>query len=199
MKLIISPSQQTGIEEPLIKPIAQRLYDILKSDNLVDVLLVPYFTCTDELALWNAIQWENANSTSIDKILAIHADAGGYAKGASGLYYSQAGKNFIAPILQGIMDITPTTSDAGIKYRGDLGELKRTNAVAGLIELAFYDNSEELAWMKNNTELIAQTLKSGVYKSLGIIPRETNDLKIALVLFKKDLEKMLEKLKLLEV
>jgi N-acetylmuramoyl-L-alanine amidase len=170
LKIVISASQQNGIEENLTRPIAERLYAILKADNLIEAELVPYFTGTDEQALWNAIQWENQYATSKDYILAIHADAGYQATGASGLYFTEAGKKFITPITQAIMDITPW-SDVGIKYRKNLGELKRTNAVAGLIELSFYDNLEELEWMKSHTGLIALTLASGIYKSLNIVKK----------------------------
>jgi N-acetylmuramoyl-L-alanine amidase len=175
--LIISPSQQNGIEEKLIQPIAQRLYDLIKADGLINVALVPYFEGDDESALWNAIQWSN---TWVDKTdgedyhFALHADAGKYARGASGLYYSENGKKFITPITQALIDITPW-SDVGIRYRDNLGELKRTTAVAGLLEVSFYDNPEELAWMKTNTELIAQTIKAGIYKALDIHTSVTID------------------------
>lgn len=166
IKLVISPSQQDGTEQPLIQPIAQRLYDILDADNILDVYLCPYFPGNDESALYQAIQW--SNGINPDYHFALHADAGGYARGASGLYFSENGRKFITPITQAIMDITPW-SDVGVKYRDNLGELKRTNAVAGLLEISFYDNSEELSWMKANTELIVQTIKSGIYKALNIV------------------------------
>lgn len=169
MNLIISGSQQNGIEENLIRPIAERLYQVLKDEALVEPVLLPLYDGNDETALYQAIQASNQyvaeHGESVH--LAIHADGGYSATGASGLYYSDAGKAFITPILQAIMDITPY-DDVGLRRRTDLGELKNTVAVAGLIELSFYDKPNELAWMQGNTELIAQTLKNGIYTSLGI-------------------------------
>lgn len=196
LKLVLSPSQQNGIEEDLIKPIAQRLYDLLKADNLIDVVLCPYFTGADETALYNAIQWSNQQNA--DYHFTLHADAGYNATGASGLYYSEKGKAFITPITQAIMDITPW-GDIGIKYRDNLGELKRTNAVAGLLEISFYDNPEELAWMKANTDLIARTIQQGIYKALCIVPKnDDGKYKIAYSALYKGLEELYNKFKLLE-
>lgn len=198
INLVLSPSQQAGTEEPLIKPIAQRLYDMLRTDNLVNVALVPYFEGDDETALWNAIQWSNnwiSQNGGQGYHFALHADAGAYARGASGLYFSDNGKAFITPVTQAIMDLTPWP-DVGIKYRNNLGELKNTTAIAGLLEISFYDNSEELAWMKNNVNLIADTIKNGIYKALGIT-KPINDPKyrLAYVSLYKDLVNLTDKYK----
>jgi N-acetylmuramoyl-L-alanine amidase len=163
--IVISGSQQNGIEEKLIRPIAEKLHELLQADNLVKSVLLPLYSGNDEQALYQAIQASNAINP--DYHLAIHADAGGYARGASGLYFSENGKRFIAPITHAIENETPWP-DVGTKKRVDLGELKNTTAVAGLIELSFYDNSEELKWMQNNMELIATTLKNGIYSALNI-------------------------------
>jgi N-acetylmuramoyl-L-alanine amidase len=165
MKLCLSPSQQNGTEEKLIRPIAEELYIKLKADGLVDVTLLPLYSGTDEQALYQAIQ--ASNTIKPDYHLAIHADAGGYGRGASGLYFSEAGRKFITPITEAIMEKTPW-SDIGIRKRTDLGELKNTIAVAGLIEISFYDNAEELKWMQENTSMIAETLKNGIYTALNL-------------------------------
>ena len=176
MNLIISGSQQNGIEENLIRPIAERLYQVLKDEALVEPVLLPLFDGNDEAALYQAIQASNQYvlQNGESRHLAIHADGGYPSTGASGLYYSDAGREFITPILQGIMDITPH-EDVGLRHRTDLGELKNTIAIAGIIELSFYDKPNELAWMQSNTELIAQTLKNGIYKALDIMLPEVID------------------------
>jgi N-acetylmuramoyl-L-alanine amidase len=174
MNLVISGSQQNGIEENLIRPIAEKLYEIIKADDLINVVLAPLFEGNDEAALYQAIQWSNqfcidAGDTSgnYSYHFAIHADAGAYATGASGLYYSDNGKAFITSILSEISAITPW-DDVGLRKRIDLGELKNTIAIAGLIELSFYDNSTELEWMQNNIDLIVGTLKKGIYTALNL-------------------------------
>ena len=67
----------------------------------------------------------------------------------------------------GIMNITPWT-DIGLRQRTDLYALNNTFAYAGLLEISFYDNPEELAWMKSNDDLIVQTISNGIYTALGI-------------------------------
>ena len=55
--LIISPTQQTGIEEDLIRPLGRKLYDFLKNDGLINVGLVPDYTgITDSEALIKAVE-----------------------------------------------------------------------------------------------------------------------------------------------
>ena len=120
-----------------------------------------YITCKKD----TAIQFSNAQNA--DYHLDVHSDAGAYATGCSGLYVSEAGKAFITPITQAIMDITPW-SDVGVRKRTDLGVLNQTFAIAGLIELSFHDNTKEYTWMQSNGDLIAETLKNGIYKALNI-------------------------------
>lgn len=188
INLIISPTQQTGTEENLIRPIAQKLYDSLINDGLVNVGLVPDYTgLTDNEALIKAVAWSNdfikANGGS-GYHLELHADAGGYATGASGLYVSDMGKSFITPILVGIMNITPW-ADVGLKRRTDLYALNQTIAYAGLLEISFYDNPEELAWMQLNSELIVKTIREGIYTALGIsvpVPSKPLSLEGALII-----------------
>lgn len=178
--VILSGSQQSGIEENLIRPIAEKLFELLNLEGLVKPFLLPLFEGNDEESLWQAIQYSNQIcieqgdlNGSFSRHLAIHADAGYNARGATGIYFSNSGKNFITPITQMIMDTTPW-GDIGIRQRDDLGELKNTTAVAGLIELSFYDNFEELAWMQNNPDSIAMLLKTGIYNSLGIVQVAAN-------------------------
>ena len=174
MNLIISGSQQNGTEENLIRPIAERLYQVLKDEALVNPVLLPLYDGNDEAALYHAIQASNAfcgdngDYTGLNsRHFPIHADGGYNATGASGLYYSEAGKQFITPILEGIMAVTPW-ADVGLRRRTDLGELKNTVAVAGLLEISFYDHPDELAWMQANTELLAQTMRKGIYQAVNI-------------------------------
>jgi hypothetical protein len=180
--VIISGSQQNGVEEKLIRPITEALHKLLISENLVQSFLVPLFEGDDELALYRAIMWSNNlcaelgdSDGSKSRHFAVHSDGGYKGSGAMGIYFSANGKAFIVPILQKIMDATPWP-DMGLRQRSDLGELKNTTAIAGLLELSFHDNSEQLAWMQNNVDTIANLLKLGIYDSLGIVyPVKTNN------------------------
>jgi hypothetical protein len=174
INFIISGSQQNGLEENLIRPIAETLYDSIKKDDVLNLILLPLYNGDDETALYQAIQASNKfcidnndYSGNNSRHLGIHADAGYPASGASGLYYSEAGKNFITPILETIMEATPW-DDVGLRHRTNLGELKNTIAVAGIIELSFYDDARELEWMQENYIAIANFLKTGIYLSLGL-------------------------------
>lgn len=207
MNLILSGSQQNGIEENLIRPIAQRLYDLIFEDGILNVTLLPLYDGNDEAALWQAIQASNRycdvsndNSGINSRHLAIHADGGYPATGASGLYYSDAGKAFITPILEAIMDITPWP-DVGLRRRTDLGELRNTVAIAGLLEISFYDKPDELAWMQSNTELLAQTMRKGIYQAVNIqmpIPtidyeKKYNDLLQSYYSMKREVQEVINK------
>jgi N-acetylmuramoyl-L-alanine amidase len=192
INLVISPTQQTGTEENLVRPLAEKLYINLKNDGLINVGIVPdYEGLTDNEALKQAVEWSN-NFINIyggnGYHLELHADAGGYGTGASGLYLTDAGKAFITPILLGIMNITPWT-DIGLKRRTDLYALNQTIAYAGLLEISFYDNPEELNWMQTYGELIVQTIKEGIYTAVGIpTPAKPLSLEDALSFLKTQVE-----------
>lgn len=171
INLILNGSQQNGIEEELIKPIVERTAEIINAEGLLVVTLLPLYSGVDEYALYQSIEASNDLSMHAPiefRHLAIHADADYTGTGASGLYFSEEGRKFIAPIYEAISAVTPW-NDMGLVHRTDLGELKNTYAVAGIIELSFYDNPEELTWMQNNVDTIAHALKKGVYTSLGIV------------------------------
>jgi hypothetical protein len=150
--------------------IAKALYSILAQDKRLNVYLIPQQDTGDDL---NNLRGSIALSNKFIKSyggkgyhLELHSDAGAYAKGASGLYKSEAGLAFITPIMNELMDLTPTT-DVGIRKRDDLGALNQTDAVAGLIEISFHDNLAEAAWIHNNPIAIAVRLANGIYKSLA--------------------------------
>jgi hypothetical protein len=150
--------------------IAKALYDILVQDKRLNVYLVPrQDTGDDKQNLRNSIKLGNdfliKNGGQVFA-LEFHSDAGGYAKGASGLYKDEAGKAFLEPILKELMDLTPTT-DVGMRKRDDLGFLNQKIGIRGLIEISFHDNPEEAAWIHANPIPIAVRLANGIFKSLA--------------------------------
>jgi hypothetical protein len=108
-----------------------------------------------------------ANNGSEGYHLALHSDGGHYATGASGLYLTENGKNFITPVFNQISALTPW-EDVGILYRSDLYELNKTIAYAGLIEVSFHDIMEEAVWIHTKVNEIADAIASGIYIALGL-------------------------------
>ena len=48
-----------------------------------------------------------------------------------------------------------------------LAEIVKTSAPAVLVEIAYHDNPQDEAWIRNNTGLIAQNLALSVCEYLG--------------------------------
>jgi hypothetical protein len=177
INLVIAYSQQRqnkckmgDAEHEHCYKIAQELYNLLKPDTRFNLYLIPVQnTGNDTNNLKESVRLSNnfISKYGSGYHLEIHTDAGGYATGASGLYYSENGKKFLTPILNEITALTPW-SDVGLRERKDLYALKNTKAIAGLIELSFHDNSTEAKWIHDNIQLIAAKLRDGIYKSFNL-------------------------------
>lgn len=172
--LVVAYSQQHAnkckmgdTESDHMYSIAKVVYDILSQDKRFNTFLIPrQNTGTDIGNLRASIKLSNEfikKNGGKGYHLELHSDAGGYAKGASGLYKSEAGKAFVTSIMDEITALTPTT-DVGIRKRDDLGALNQTKAVAGLIEVAFHDNPEEARWIHENIITIGVAIVYGIYK-----------------------------------
>jgi hypothetical protein len=177
INLVISPSQQNfnkcaieDSEADHMNLIGQALYDILKNYSQLNLLLIPRMSEDDGSNLRNAIAMSNdfiANNGGNGFHICLHSDAGAYATGASGLYFSEAGKAFMLPIMRAMENLTPW-NDIGLRYRNNLSELKRTIAVAGLLEISFHDNINEAQWIHDNIGNIAVAIANGILKALDI-------------------------------
>lgn len=175
MNILISPSQQNGVEETLVRPICELLVDKLQDDALVNADIIPDMPgATDNARLIAAINWSNQwfethGGANSGYHLSIHSDGGYNGSGVSAFYYGEKGKAFVKPIYEAMCAITPW-ADMALRLRTDLGELKQTIASAALIELSFHDQPAQYQWMKNNADLITETIKNAIYKSLNILP-----------------------------
>lgn len=176
INFVISPSQQKtnrcimgDIEQEHMHLIARDLYIILSQDQRLNVYLVPKQDLgNDKDNLKAAVRLSNDfinRNGGKGYHLALHSDAGAYAQGASALYYSQGGLKFLTPIATALTDLTPWP-DVGIRQRTDLYELKRTMAIAGLLEVSFHDIKQEGFWIHENHNKIAVRIADGIYSSL---------------------------------
>jgi N-acetylmuramoyl-L-alanine amidase len=181
INLVIAFSQQRNnkcvlgdSEQDHMYLIAKALYDIISPDQRFNAYLIPKLNLgSDDANLKESVRLSNEFITKNGGKgyhLELHSDAGGYATGASGLYYSEAGKKFITPIMAELMALTPWEEDVGIKKRLDLYALHATKAVAGLIEVSFHDQPAEAQWIHDNIKNIAVTIMTGIYKGMGFEP-----------------------------
>ena len=111
---------------------------------------------------------EVENTSNSDLFVSIHCNAAvnETANGAEVLYYptSTKGKEYALKVQKQLVKTT-NLKDRGIKPRNDLHVLKRTKAVAILVELAFLSNQAEEKLLIENPELFANALLKGI-KSL---------------------------------
>lgn len=176
--LCISFSQQThnkcklgDTEQDHCYTIAQRLVaklEIMYGDQL-NLLLPSKRNESDNQNLKDTVQEANAffrRNGSTGYFLEIHTDAGGYGKGTSGLYVSNAGLVFMRDIINALAKATPW-EDIGMRNRTNLHSLNATIVPAGIVELSFHDNLEEAKWI-HDTNRVVDVLVLGLAKSLNL-------------------------------
>lgn len=115
----------------------------------------------------------NANATIF---ISIHLNSfsKASANGVETLYYptSSKGKKLATDVQNAIVSAGLCNSDRGIKSRGNLSVLKRTNAPAILIELGFISNAKDVQLMADKEDEIVQAIARGISKNLGVKYKE---------------------------
>ena len=112
-----------------------------------------------------------ANNWNADYFISIHCNAGG-GTGTETLYYSENSKKFAEVVQNTYIEKTGLRS-RGIKYRDNLGVLKRTKMPAILVETAFIDTEKDALFLKNSQDIIVDALTEGICKFLNIpIPKK---------------------------
>ena len=116
-----------------------------------------------------------SNSGNYDLHLAIHSNAApeslsGMIRGSDVYYYrdSARGKRAAEIFANNLKLIYPNPSLVAAVPTTTLVEVRRTRAVAILVEIAYHDNVEDANWIINNIEEIAENLALSVADYLGV-------------------------------
>lgn len=169
---------------------ARRVRDELRPllERHFTVMCVP-----DNLDLTQTVKWINRYAKNLEDgyAFAIHlnSNAGKAGNGAEAWYCGGSPEGQTVKVAQ---KITQTIIDkycalSGYGNRGihsdlasrfhRLGFVRDTNCFAGLIELCFINNKDEINFLKNNYQLIAKALYTGICNSYGI-REEQEDMRI---------------------
>jgi len=164
----LSPSMQEnnigvagyGTEEIRMNQTADVVEKVLKRHGVTVYRNEPDWT------LQKAVEDSNSKKPSLH--FAIHSNAGG---GRGGEIYAYApggeGEKAARAIYSELEPITPT-ADRGVKFWSELYELRKTDAPAVLVEIAFHDDEDDAKWIIANIEKIGTALAKGVLKYFGI-------------------------------
>lgn len=108
---------------------------------------------------------EAENSSNSDLFISIHCNSFDKetANGVEVLYYPTSTKGReCAQLVQDELIKATKLKDRGIKARADLHVLRRTKAVAILVELAFLSNPAEEKLLIENPEIFADAILEGI-------------------------------------
>ena len=171
--IYLSPSLQpfnkylpTGDEQYWMNLIADDMVPLLEQNGITVKRNTPGTT------LGQAIRESNAGN--YDLHLALHSNAGpvnlaGKLRGPDVYYYpySSAGKRAAEIIADNLRKIYPDPDLVSTVATTKLAEITKTSAPAVLVEIAYHDNPQDEAWIRNNIPLIAQNLAMSVCEYLG--------------------------------
>ena len=116
-----------------------------------------------------------SNAGNFDLHLALHSNAApegqyGTSRGSIAFYYpgSIQGKWAADIIANNLRSIYPLPDKVRAVSTTTLGEVRKVRAPAVLLELAFHDNPDDAAWIKNNLDEIARNLVLSVTEFFGL-------------------------------
>lgn len=171
-KVYLSPSTQeynpyvdVGNEEYWMNQIVDKMEPFLSADGI-------RFDRNDpDTSAATAIR--ESNSGDYDLHFALHSNASpaglsGKMTGSDVYYYpdSEKGKRAAQIIADNLKKIYPDPDKVRILPTTTIGEVRKTRAPAVLVELAYHDNPTDAAWIRNNTEEIAENLADSIAKFL---------------------------------
>lgn len=172
--IYLSPSLQEyneflngGSEEYYMNLIADAMEPFLEANG------IDFTRNRPDMSLGEVIN--ESNSGDYDLHLAIHSNAApenlsGQLMGPDIYYFegSVEGRRFAEVLADNFREIYPNAELVNVVPTTTLRELRRTNAPSTLIEVAYHDNAEDEAWIKENIDLIGETIAKAVAEYFGI-------------------------------
>ncbi len=160
----LSPSTQEfnqyvngGTEEEYANLIVDYMLPYLRASGITYGRNTPDMTAASSIRQSNEGNW--------DLHLAIHSNAAapsmaGQVRGSIAFYYpsSTSGQRAAEIIANNFKMIYPNPALVITRGTTTLGEVTRTKAPAVLFEIAYHDNPQDAAWIKNNLRDIARNL-----------------------------------------
>lgn len=173
-RIYLSPSLQEynpyingGTEEEITNYIADAMEPYLMATGIEFVRNRPEMTLGEAIA--------DSNSGDFDFHLAIHSNAApesmaGTLTGPDVYYYASSpyGREMAEIIAEEFRTIYPSPEKVDAVPTTTLRELRRTDAPAALIEVAYHDNPEDAAWIKGNIQAIAEALSRALARYFNI-------------------------------
>ena len=171
-RIYLSPSLQEynpfyggGPEEEVMNLIADAMEPYLAADG------IEYLCNAPEMTLGQAIA--DSNNSTVDFHLAIPSNAAIYycRVNVLGIYYSATspyGRQMAELIADELREIYPDPSKVQVLPTTTLRELRRTNAPSALVEVAYHDNPEDAAWIRENIDEIGKALSNAVAAYFGL-------------------------------
>ncbi len=175
-KIYLSPSTQesnpyitgSGSEEYNMNLLADELEPYLYSNAISYVRNTPDMTAASSIAQANSIG-------DFDFYLALHSNAAGpgnegNVRGIIAFYYptSANGKRAAELFAARLREVYPLPNLVVTMSTTTLGEVRRPNYPANLIEIGYHDNYEDALWIENNRDAIAQALARGLTDYFGL-------------------------------
>lgn len=171
-KVYLSPSTQEynqyideGNEEYWMNIIVDKMEPYLKADG------IEFDRNDPNTSAATAIR--ESNNGDYDLHFALHSNASpaslaGRMTGSDVYYYpySTKGKRAADIIADNLKKIYPNPDKVRALPTTTIGEVRKTRAPAVLVELAYHDNPEDAAWIRNNTDEIAENLADSIAKFL---------------------------------
>ena len=162
--IYLSPSTQEfnhyvngGTEEYYMNLLADKMVPYLDASGIRYARNTPDMTAASSIAA--------SNAGNYDLHLALHSNAAagdqaGKARGSIAFYYpaSEKGRRAAQLIAEGLKAIYPDPNLVRTQSTTSLGEVARVRAPAVLLELAFHDNPEDAAWIKENLDAAARLI-----------------------------------------
>lgn len=173
-RIYLSPSLQEynpyingGTEEEITNYIADAMEPYLMAMGIEFVRNSPEMTLGEAIA--------DSNSGEYDFHLAIHSNAApesmaGTLTGPDIYYYASSpyGREMAGIIADEFRTIYPNPNKVDAVPTTTLRELRQTSAPSALVEVAYHDNPEDAAWIKENIERIAGALSRSVARYFNI-------------------------------